>query len=488
MFGNGTRESLAYEIDFLNGIRKEVTKYKPDGAPIRGETVVQLRSTLSGNLVKEIRSENIINNCVYKLAYWDAIRQRVKDNQTSSYFNDYIIDDSYNKNWNMLAAMLLTDYTGTENADDKYAKGVVTGWSHLREGTTGDDPYKGTPNLLEQAIEDTRAHFVVDFPEEAANGTFQSIYLGPDYTYGDNEPSATWGAIYRGKDALWEDIKANVSLSYSWYPDAVDFLGTYKEFAYFRGTAGNSTAAKIIIKVDTSDWSHTVHTIPFTSSYQTSAWEFTALIDENHMLGRQQNEYYRQLNLIDLTNNTVQVVDIYTKLGVSLAPSSVSNNAKKPRPMTVHNGRVLMRTIESDLLQHYRFLDNTLSPTGEEYTAPYTRPGSTSVYDIMPVLTPNGLVHRRYDYENNDGKKAYPMYSSTDLSFVGYLPAAIWTHPYSGGTWNPYLKGYTTNNFYKLLQMPIGAHNRLPNPVTKMATNTMKIQYDITYESFNPFE
>lgn len=80
--------------------------------------------------------------------------------------------------------ILLTDYTGTPSETDVVPQGTIVGMSSLRAGTQ-EGTLRGVQNLPESEMRSGYMKLVYDFDTSRANGTFQSIYLGPFDTFVD---------------------------------------------------------------------------------------------------------------------------------------------------------------------------------------------------------------------------------------------------------------------------------------------------------------
>lgn len=165
----GLRETIAYNNDLLTNTLIAVKKYKDSAAVMINIATVQLFDEATGKLIYEAKAENLINNIVSKLAYMDYYYWRILGNvapNTAKYADPF-------------QTLLLTDYAGVEDASLTLAKGTIIGYADKSTAYAGTSTVAGTINLAETKLDianDGLLHFVFDFPTNAANGTFQTIW------------------------------------------------------------------------------------------------------------------------------------------------------------------------------------------------------------------------------------------------------------------------------------------------------------------------
>lgn len=163
-------ELKGYVKNFKDGTITEHVKMKPMTG-YRGRTTVQLFNAETGELEQEVMSENVINNWIAKDSFDSNFRGQVNNHKTSLFANPF----SY---------LLLSDAAVPEDADAKELVGRMYGWAD-RTAYSGSAINRGTLNTAESWYSNratagkTQAHFVFDFPTQAANGTIRTIYWAP---------------------------------------------------------------------------------------------------------------------------------------------------------------------------------------------------------------------------------------------------------------------------------------------------------------------
>lgn len=137
---------------------------------------IQLFDAETGKLKEQCVAENIINNYVNLyasklLGLYDVL----------TYLSTVFARKT------AFGQIVLSDYAGAEDADLASVKGNVVGWADKYTIYAGTDPRRGSVNLAETNLVTARkVKFVFDFPTNAANGTFQTVFWSPS-----DHPSAT---------------------------------------------------------------------------------------------------------------------------------------------------------------------------------------------------------------------------------------------------------------------------------------------------------
>jgi len=153
---------------------QEIVKIKEKDGDVKGIATVQLFDAKTGALELEAKTHNIIYQAVYdwlKSYQWDKFCTGAY-NKTNTY-------DGY---WEMDNIYLVTSakpeservdiftYDATQNGNP----GQQVGWAN-KSTYSGSDTQRGSPNASESYANNTRIHWVFDWPTHAANGTFQTI-------------------------------------------------------------------------------------------------------------------------------------------------------------------------------------------------------------------------------------------------------------------------------------------------------------------------
>jgi len=168
----GIRETISYNKNFITGKEIVVKKDKNTDVPMINVTTVQLFDAVTGELTYEAKAENLVNNIISKLAYMDYFYYRIIGS---------ISNYNFTPPWQVL---ILTNYTGAEDPDCYYAKGNLIGWADKTTAYAGASSIQGTINSSETKLDVNKTgnvHFVFDFPTNAANGTFQTVWWSDNY-------------------------------------------------------------------------------------------------------------------------------------------------------------------------------------------------------------------------------------------------------------------------------------------------------------------
>ena len=162
------KESLAYSKDLIKGTQVEVIKKKLI-MPYSGTATIKLFDSLTGKQTYEAKSENRISTVFGNIAYLDRFYYPILDNCMK-----YLLSDIYSTY--PFRVLALTTGNIQEDPYDYFTWGNVIGYADAIEGYSGSDNLRGSVNQSETARTSGKKHFVIDFPTNAANGTFKSIY------------------------------------------------------------------------------------------------------------------------------------------------------------------------------------------------------------------------------------------------------------------------------------------------------------------------
>lgn len=161
MSGGGS-DTMKEFVDFSN-------EFKPEG-----KIKVELFDDLTGRKIEEIETNNFIAkgvNYYFRLALIDLF---------TKYKSIHSIEHYYYHD--LISRMVLTNATHPEQPEKEwYVKGEVIGWAVTEDAFYGDDEREGYYNVFESFTTREQVHIVIDFPTNAANGTFQSIYFTHEF-------------------------------------------------------------------------------------------------------------------------------------------------------------------------------------------------------------------------------------------------------------------------------------------------------------------
>lgn len=159
--------------DYLTGKEYVAIKNKED-LPIKGYANVYLYNARTGKLELEAHTPNIIYPEIYawlKSYQWDKFCTGAY-NKTNSYGGYWEMDNIYlvTSAKPESERVDIFTYDATQNGNP----GQQVGWAS-KSTYSGSDTQRGSPNASESYANNTRLHWVFDWPTHAANGTFQTI-------------------------------------------------------------------------------------------------------------------------------------------------------------------------------------------------------------------------------------------------------------------------------------------------------------------------
>ena len=153
---------------------QEIVKIKEKDGDVKGIATVQLFDAKTGALELEAKTHNIIYQDVYdwlKSYQWDKFCTGAY-NKTNTYGGYWEMDNIYLVTSAKPESERVDIYTydATQNGNP----GQQVGWAS-KSTYSGSDTQRGSPNASESYANNTRLHWVFDWPTHAANGTFQTI-------------------------------------------------------------------------------------------------------------------------------------------------------------------------------------------------------------------------------------------------------------------------------------------------------------------------
>lgn len=158
--------------DYLTGKEYVDIKTKED-LPIKGYANVYLYNARTGKLELEAHTPNFIAPEIYqwlKSYQWDKFCTGAY-NKTNSYSGYWEMDNIYLTDSNRPETERINRFN---YATSPPIWGNLIGWAN-KSTYSGSDTQRGSPNSSESYANNTRIHWVFDWPTHAANGTFQTI-------------------------------------------------------------------------------------------------------------------------------------------------------------------------------------------------------------------------------------------------------------------------------------------------------------------------
>lgn len=442
------REVIDYSKDFLSGETIERKRNKED-VNYRGIATIQLFDE-KGNIVQEVKSENMINSKWLSFLYISFFR-------VSLIYNTSSLDLSYKS---PARCMILTTNSEAEEVNN-IIKGDLIGWANGWESYSGDNALRGSVNTAETSNTDFKKHFVIDFPTNAANGTFQSIYWLPLNT----PPSY---CVFKLERKLGTFSEKNDLCYFAVYDGYIYGCEKTSKPTYINKV--DMKTFKVVKRLEEID----------------TAGDFMDLKIGDGKVYYFTREY---ANVYDLDLNFIEKI-IYSPLDTT-------------KKFTIYDaegyedGFVLTQSGNKRHLFDFRLNEVRELPVFDEL-------GSDSILYIGNGMftTGFGSFPQIYPIKYYDINKDV-VYKWTGESAKFHCtpddPAAdsstnLLNYPYYD--WHtekiycrgPYNQKDAYYSVYEGSKIPWFAHTLLPAPVTKTATNTMKIQYDFIVEERGYFD
>lgn len=411
--------------DYRIGKEYVEIKHKPD-LPIKGRANVYIYNARTGALEVEAHTPNIIYPEVYQ---W--LRSYQWDKFCAEAFNK---TNSYSGYWEMNNIFLTaSDKPETErinilnyNATGTGNPGQLIGWAN-KSTYSGSDTQRGTPNSVETYANNSRVHWVFDWPTHAGNGTFQTIIWGNTLDRPD-------GVILKTINTVLTSTSYGCGMVY------VDgYLYVTKGIDMYKVT----TSGDVLYQVR-------LESLSGTKSYTPITYDGTYFIAVG---------FYSDFYKFDYDGTVVQAFSpgiptgIYDQLGITCDGTYLYALTRDGKFYTMDlNGTILSLTntgISSGANDGFNLTNDG--------TYIYAWSGTYGIYK----LTFNGIVVG-CGYHGSPGY-TYP-------NGLAYFNDSIWSIDKYG-----VLRKHEFADRYF-------ARTRLAAPVTKTNQQTMKIQYDFIYE------
>lgn len=219
-----------YVKDYRNNTATECIKYKPVTG-YKGTATIQLFNANTGELEVEAVSENVINNCLSKIAF-DAMYRYGANNSTAATMP-----------YAPFMSIGLSDTAIPEDADAVYLQGNFCGYA-TREAYSGVSAHRGTLNTAESFYDDRstpgkiRCHLVFDFPTHCANGTIRTIYW-MNSAQAFSESLGVHRMTYQAYQTTSDIILSNISETNVIRKNAMDFIHSIDDSVGKVGTKNN---------------------------------------------------------------------------------------------------------------------------------------------------------------------------------------------------------------------------------------------------------
>jgi hypothetical protein len=434
------KESIAYSRDLIKGTNVEVLKKKLI-LPYTGTATVKLYDSLTGRQTYEAKSENRISAIFGNIAYLNGFYYPILDNNSSSLLYEIYSTLPFRM-------MALTTGDVSEDPYDYFTWGNIVGYADGVTPYSGSDNFRGTVNESETTRTTGKKHYVIDFPTNAANGTFKSIYWTGGYPA--NTPTAPKLNYTYAKKTL---EKGTYSTSLSAYNLCTDESNLYvlkinsaTIYVYDKATYEKKeniiiSEASIAIAYDgTNFWS-----LLSTGAFRKLDKQFN-VINSYSRSSVISSDIAKSLTFYDIEADEANVYISYGGYIESSGSSAKGCIAKYDKDGVFNS--------KSDLYSDYAYKIALSKITNNKLLVVINEAACMHLNDNLTV---HGSIK-----SNLTGYKSFTWDNDTSTIFT-----------------------YTSNSYGELKHeyiIPAAAHTLLPEPVTKTPTNTMKIQYDFTCE------
>ena len=459
------REIIEKDKDFVTGIEKYSTKKKPL-SNVRGKVSVSLYDE-NNNKIREINTENLIMDWykedAYERTFVNTLAQGIGYSSNVGFFE------------RPTRFMILSDRDKEVNSKDCFDFGNIIGYAEKRTAYSGSSSQQGSYNISESyKTTDENGNIVVhevyDFPTNACNGTIKSILWAP-YT---NE----FQSINVAKINI-SSINTVTARGVSQTPFIEDnfayccYLNNLYEVYKFEegkrtkmssalllpdGSAMNKTNK--VIHVDMSDLSNIKGAIVNTSSGANNG------IDGNNVI------------LCKWSDSSGEITVEKTILNPTFETEPTTQSAYSIGAI-IRKGNYLFYTLSSFNYRSVAKVDmngSLISQIHLGYCDSYWGwwDGINIIGDNIFLSTWNSTYILSDNLEILKVKSGYS--SGSDFESPVTSPKfdnVCMNYLYSSST-------YTIS--FNSLKCPMTTCVKLPNPITKTNTNTMKVQYDFVLE------
>lgn len=453
--------------------------------PLKGHTKVMLCDPLTGKIIEQVESDNMVTNAVADLLAknWSGI---------ASMRTLFPLK-------NLFGGVLLFSNTITENANnynppaDSGTQSLTANAGQATHATA--DPYRGNPNGGESVVTDTSWKMVWDWTTNQGNGNISSVCLCPSALGNIGlHPFDNTGTFYSQFGQLLNNNEwFNETISYG-YPISIASNGQSGISLWLSGTTFKENTihhdwCKFGIMRSATDW-------VCTSTRTATIRGYT----ENRTFVVQDDNYYYVCKAVSATKLQVDKIS-KTDMTVTQADITYSSATLYTGNVYSRNGVLPVYPFESPYLyfpnsantQFYKLnltdsadiqlLTGTITETIDygQATAQFDKGAQT----CSPLVISSGLIVGA-DYMIN-GSKAYPLarprYITTSTAYTGYRNWAVFVRDGSavyGNGKQTYSSSSYSGQACVLCPTFLSTINNLENTVTKSTSQTMKVEYTIT--------
>lgn len=443
------KQSLSYSQDLIKGTKLEVLKKKPI-LPFTGTATVKLYDSLTGKQTYEAKSENRISAVFGNTAYLDGFYYPMLDNSIKDILRNIYTTYPFR-------IMVLTTGDIPEDAYDYWTWGNIVGYADSVYPYSGNDNLRGSLNQSETTRNDTTRHYVMDFPTNAANGTFKSIY----WTGGNGTDGSPRSPVINSTYTR-QTLETGSNDNY------LPYCNVCTDESNIYALKIDSTALKVYDKITGQKKSDAA--VPVSAKAITyDGTNFWTLISDGSFKKLDKNfavvaSYLKSADIpADLVYNVrysdIAANDAYVYIAYKGCTDTSDSEAKYKSYIARYNK------------------DGTFADKAQICSGNYN--------DITLTKIPNNklwaMIGHDVYLQLNDDLTVYSTssFSSTRCSSISWDNDTSTMFTFDNGNCGQIRQQYI---------MPASAHTLLPEEITKTPTNTMKIQYDFTCDYVYPLD
>ena len=534
------REVICYDKDFITGKTHTVKKHKPSSMA-KGKVKVQLFDE-NGGLIKEANTENIIYDWIKPFAFKNAYEVNFGIGTYGNYQTKTTITESSDglECYSKYLMLFNGDHEDT-NPKNALIKDTLVGYAGRYLNYSGTSATQGSYNSAESTVGiDDKGnlvyHMVYDFPTNAGNGTITGVGMGSYTSSTEPDIYRLYGTTFGSYSYVLNKYCSGIWSSHDWHTFAGLMCNrsetTYSlrvlnkmadEFRQFGSSSMSYSGSFYPTEYGTTSLygyaSYDMEARKGHICYNYSGESFRFGITKG--TGVEPNMYpvyvnFRRLNedgkvtthKRELKENFKRFFDIKDSITTSSSSAisgySMFTIAKNGNTLyylrTISNNTSIFNssTNKSWILEFDQegYLVNSQDLTGTKINGRYAKWIKYGDKDILLTTTEvSGSCTHALVCDNG----SYEIVPIENFNFVGgdkttcKQIANTMNIDYFIGNMNREVIGFADDGKYQRHCFENGyrklsSYTKLPSPIIKTNTNTMKVQYDIVIEDINPYD
>lgn len=510
---------------------EESVKFEVPQVRLSGKYKIQLFDKDTNELIEEVEKHNVINKSLFSSAFYNFIYKGFINNDFGGALpiNEAQGRDDYFSG--LVSWLMLTKDDELTGNDDKNSVilGETIAYANYGNTSSGQDLKKGVYNQNESTIinnyydggkkiKSKTHHIVFDFPTDKGNGTFDNVYITPNTSSRYSEDASS----LRGKYNLNSYFTVSNSGNYDYKSDA-DFQGdhgvishsnthVYIQCLHYKGEYRTQHWDKIA-KMSFENYGLEYINLNVPEEHKEKAsyiyyacgmfwrlsYDFT--VTRYNLDGTYKDTIDIKSNFVKANLKNLQTSNIYfdSKYHTYLGSSFDSYCYLWPSSFNLFTG-------DDD----YLYLSYTIYLTGKNNKNSYEtyvcsiNAENKKISEVLIKKSENNLNPETLSIGYINGEK-YLFCGKTQQVFVirngvfvkksSEILRTLTENGYSFLLWKDgtlFILGSGDKNTFQgrtfaiCTLIPWSSHCKLPSPVTKTSTNTMKIQYDVTVDYIMP--